>query len=114
MNRFQLDINGRIYKEFDKQFLEKSIEEMLKIDDSMDNFLILDAKSPVDNSIYMQTMYENGIFHVEVRFSYSDDSYKHYLHKTNSAIEVKELFLDYYLLEKVPDISVWEDISSLV
>lgn len=112
MNKFILNINGYEYKDFDQQDLEDSIQNMPGNDPGNDNFLILEPKEPIQNSIYMQTLYEDKVFDVEIRIVHSKELFSHYLKKISSIEEVKKIFLDYYLYKKIPNISEWEDITN--
>lgn len=111
MGKFSLDINGRVIENFTEEYLRDSLAAMLKREAGTDNFLILDPEIPVQNSIYIQTWFENGIFDIETRVVHSDDSYTHYLYKTSSLEEAEKIFTEYYLYNKLPNITEWQDVT---
>ena len=113
MGKFSLDINGIVHENFTVEYLKNSLGAMLETEPGLDNFLILDPAEPVQNSIYIQTQYENGIFDIETRLIHADNSYTHYLYKTSSLEETEKIFTEYYLYQKLPNITEWEDITAM-
>ena len=112
MGKYSLDINGRVHKNFTEEYLKNSLAAMLDREPGEDNFLILDTEEPVQNSIYVQVWYENGIFDIETRIVHADESYTHYLYKTTSLEEATKIFTEYYLYQKLPNITEWQDITN--
>ena len=112
MNKFVLDIGGLKYEDFDLNFLIKSLENMLT-EEVDDNFLILDSEEPIQKSIYLQTFYEDEMFDVETRIEHENKAFSHYLFKTNDIEIVKNIFIDYYKYNKIPNILEWEDITDI-
>ncbi len=111
MMKYSLDINGRVYENFTEEYLRSSLAAMLNIESGEDNFLILDPAEPIQNSIYIQTWYENGVFDIETRIVHADDSYTHYLYETSSLEEATKIFTEYYLYQKLPNIAEWQDVT---
>ena len=111
MGKYSLDINGTVYKNFTEEYLKSSLAAMLDGEPGEDNFLILDPDEPIQNSIYIQTWYENGVFDIETRIVHADDSYTHYLYKTYSLEEAVKIFTEYYLYQKLPNITDWQDVT---
>ena len=111
MKKFTLEIDGTVYDDVTEDFLKDSIKAMPGKEPGGDNFLILDPKEPVQNSIYLQTLYENGVFYVETRIVHSDNSFTHYSYETFSQEETEKLFTEYYLYQKLPNITEWEDVT---
>ena len=111
MKKFSLDINGTVYNNFTDEYLRKSLVEMLETEPGLDNFLILDPAEPIQDSIYLQTWYENGIFDIETRIVHADNSFTHYLYKTSSLEETTKIFTEYYLYQKLPNITEWQDVT---
>ena len=111
MKKFTLEIDGTVYDDVTEDFLKDSIKAMPGKEPGGDNFLILDPAEPIQNSIYIQTWYENGVFDIETRIVHADDSYTHYLYKTSSLEEATKLFTEYYLYQKLPNITEWQDVT---
>jgi hypothetical protein len=112
MGKYKLDINGTDYNEVTIEFIIKSLRIMPGIEPGCDNFLILDPEEPVQNSIYLQTMYcDEKFFAIETRIVHSDDSFTHYLYETPSLEETEKIFTEYYLYQKLPNITEWQDIT---
>lgn len=114
MGKFSLDINGTVYNNFTEEYLRKSLIGMVETEPGSDNFLILDPAEPVQSSIYLQTRYENGIFDIETRIVHADNSFTHYLYKTSSLEETTKIFTEYYLYQKLPNITEWQDITNMM
>lgn len=112
LHKYNLDINGIIQKKLDERFLRESIQKMLISDPESDNFLVLERESPIENSIYLQVMYENEMFYIETRVIHEGEEFRHYLYKTLSLIETEKIFIEYYENQKLPDISIWRDITN--
>ena len=91
MRKYSLEINGTVYENFTEEYLKKSLVAMLDGEPGEDNFLILDPAEQIQNSIYVQAWYENGIFDIETRIIHADNSYTHYLYKTSSLEEATKI-----------------------
>lgn len=88
----------------------KIIENTITICISKNDFFILDNEIPINHAIYIQGMnIAENIFLLEIRFKYEND-FSHY------KIEVIESdcisIVEQYYKCNLPDINLWEDITS--
>ncbi|MDI4645193.1 hypothetical protein [Cohnella hashimotonis] len=80
----------------------------------LDDFIVLEPSAPVGESVYMQAVPspEAGEgFTVELRLEHADGAFRHYSYSTTDKNEVIRMCLDYWGMQKLPDLKVWEDIT---
>lgn len=108
--QFKLIENGDSVRKHDKEILKQAI---LSLKEDEDCYIILEPKSPIDNSIYLQISIEAGQYKVETRLVFgSDKDFKHLSKRYSNNEEVIHLFDDYYTDCKLPDLRSWSDDTS--
>lgn len=108
--KFKLIDNGDSVRKHDKDILKANILGM-KHDEG--NFIILEPKEPIENSIYMQVSINNGEYLVETRLLFgSETDYKHYSKIYSSIDDVERIFSNYYIKLQLPDLKLWKDETS--
>lgn len=109
MNQFKLIIDGDSIRKHDINILKENIHNLNKEDG---NFIILEPKRPINNSIYLQAAYdvETNVYLTEIRFIFDSDSdYKHYSTIIKDQETLFKIFQTYYLEDRTPDIKEWKD-----
>lgn len=107
---FKLIKDGSSVRKHDPEILRATIESLTEDEDC---FVILEPKHPIENSIYLQAVKENGTYLAEIRFVFgSDDNFKHYSRVYQSVEDIVGLFALYYTEAKVPDMKEWNDVSN--
>lgn len=111
---YRLETDGAVY---DNESIEASviIDIINDFEFSQHEFIVLAPSLPLENSIYLQAAAEEGSLGsiiVEARFVYADDSFKHYGYQTTDKSEVIRMFLAYWGEQKLPDMLLWDDITS--
>ena len=110
MNQFKLIVDGESIRKHNIEVLKDTIFNLNKKEG---DFVILEPKHPINDSIYLQVVFEDGIYLTEIRFVFgSDSNYKHYSYVVNDKETIFKIFADYYLEEKTPNIQDWKDNSS--
>jgi hypothetical protein len=80
-----------------------------------DDFILIEPSSPIEDSLYMQAaclVNDPSNIILEMRFRYPDQSFKHYSLQTTDKNEVVRILVDYWRMQKLPDYSTWNDITS--
>lgn len=111
MIQFKLIKDGSSVRKHDSDILKATI---LSLTEDEDSYIILEPKSPIENSIYIQAIKQNNEYYAEIRFVFgTDDNFKHYSRTYTTQSEIVNLFLQYYSEGKVPNINEWNDDSAL-
>lgn len=109
--QFKLIQNGDGLRKHDVDTL---IDMVNQLDESNENYIVLEPKNPIRNSLYIQVVYKDSSYHAEIRFiSGTNDNFRHYSKIYGEAQELLVMLSDYYLKEKVPNIQDWSDDTSL-
>lgn len=88
-------------------------EAIYSLTDNPDSFIILEPKTPIDHSIYLQAVKQEDLYIAEIRFVFnSDEDYKHYSCVFENKEDLFAIFSEYYLNERIPDIKEWKDEST--
>jgi len=90
------------------------------LDVNADNpFIILDPSEPIDNSNFVQVVYycerynDVNIYQTEIQFA-EGKKFRQYKYVTINKLEVKEIFKNYFLFQKIPNLDLWKDITDEV
>ncbi|MGX7418577.1 hypothetical protein ACWOFR_07185 [Carnobacterium gallinarum] len=103
--KYKLSLNEIEVMNWDESVLIASIKELKNED-----FIVIETEPPLNNSTFLQTMYDEGEYTVEIRYELEED-FKQYSIVVKDIDMVIELFKEYYNQE-LPNISSWEDISA--
>lgn len=104
--QFKLIINGDGVR---KHNMEVIREALSKLDESDDNYIILEPKKAIEKSIYLQAAIKDGKCVAEIRFVFSNDTFRHYSKAYDKSDELYKLFEKYYSDNICPDINDWID-----
>lgn len=111
MIQFKLIKDGSSVRKHDLDILKATIGSLTEDEDS---YIILEPKNPIENSIYIQAIKQDGQYYTEIRFVFgTDDNFKHYSRTYSTQDEIVKLFSRYYSEGKVPNINEWNDDSAL-
>ncbi len=111
MIQFKLIKDGSSVRKHDSDILKTTI---LNLTEDEDSYIILEPKSPIENSIYIQAIKQNNEYYTEIRFVFgANDNFKHYSRTYTTQDEIIDLFSQYYTKGKVPNINEWNDDSAL-
>lgn len=107
MNKFKLIINGNSVRQLNIDILKDAVYGLV---DDTDNFIILEPKIPIDNSIYLQAICNDDEYTAETRLIFgSNDNFKHYTKVFGTKEELFEVFSAYYIKNQIPDLKTWID-----
>ncbi|MFC3804329.1 hypothetical protein [Cohnella sp. GCM10012308] len=90
------------------------IDILVGFETDPDDFIVLEPSAPIGGSVYMQaipTPDEDGGFSVELRLEHADGTFSHYSYSTTDKDEAIRMCLDYWGMQKLPDLSGWEDVT---
>ncbi|WP_430597670.1 hypothetical protein [Enterococcus sp. AZ177] len=105
--QFQLDTGDRIYRNED--ITAKLIKNCLdKVDKNEVEFLVLKPNRAIKDSLFIQII---SHFVVEIRFENREKDFIHYSYITDNQEEVLNILIDYWKVNKIPDMKNWKDIS---
>lgn len=107
MIQFKLIKDGSSVRKHDIEVLKATICSLTEDEDS---YIILEPKTPIENSIYIQAIKQNNEYYAEIRFVFgSDDNFKHYSRTYTAQSDIVDLFTRYYEKGKIPNVSEWND-----
>lgn len=107
MIQFKLIKDGSSVRKHDLDILKATIQSLTEDGDS---YVILEPKTPIENSIYIQAIKQEDGYSAEIRFIFdSDDNFKHYSRTFNREEDLFNVFSQYYSANKIPDLKTWED-----
>lgn len=107
MIQFKLIKDGSSVRKHDLDILKATIQSLTEDEDS---YVILEPKTPIENSIYIQAIKQNDGYLAEIRFVFdSDDNFKHYSRTFNNEEDLFKVFSQYYSANNIPDLKKWED-----
>lgn len=105
--QFKLIKDGDSVRKHDWNMLKEAISELKE---GEDNFMILEPKTPIDNSIFLQVTKQQNVYQTEIRFVFGDQGdFKIYNKTYTSKDELISVFKDYYSDEKIPNMQNWTD-----
>lgn len=106
-NTFKLDTGDKIF--LSPHITNQTIIDLIQnLSKNELDFIILEPKTPIKNSLYIQIIYG---FSVELRLVLPNDEIRHYSYETENMNEVITIFLNYFEKEEIPNLDKWEDIS---
>ena len=109
MNKFKLTVDGDSLRQHNIEVLR---EVIFNLKDDTDSFVILDPKTPINNSIYLQAIKQEDKYIAETRFVFDNpNDFKHYSKEYKTPEELFELFAEYYKNQQLPNIRNWVDES---
>jgi hypothetical protein len=74
-------------------------------------YIVLEPDQSIDNSIYLQILFnEDKTFILETRVT-SGDSWKHYRFISNDKNETLSIVKNYFIYNEAPDLKMWKDIT---
>lgn len=111
MIQFKLIKDGSSVRKHDIDILRSTV---ISLTEDEDSYIILEPKTPIENSIYIQAIKQNNEYYAEIRFVFgSDDNFKHYSRTYTTQEDIINLFAQYYSKGQVPNINEWNDDSAL-
>ena len=84
-----------------------------------DPFIILEPSEAIENTNFIQILYfskfsdDTNRYLIEIQKN-EEKGFKQYEYRTPNKSEVKDIFKNYFLLQRPPDYSSWEDITDNV
>ncbi|MDT2814862.1 hypothetical protein [Vagococcus carniphilus] len=106
-NTFKLDTGDKIF--LSPHITNQTIIDLIqKLSKNELEFIVLEPKTPIKNSLYIQIIYG---FTIELRLVLSNDEIRHYSYETENMNEVITIFLNYFEKEEIPNLDIWKDTS---
>ena len=100
--------------------IEAVIERMNDLNDQ--SFLVLEVDPPVENAVYVQAIWcaektrgffkktrEPAFYQVEVQICQPDGTRMQYALKTQNKEDVKKIFQDFFVQQRLPGLKDWEN-----
>ena len=89
------------------------------VTNNSDPFIILEPSEAIENTNFIQVLcyneYNNEINHYLIEIQINEEKgFKQYKYCTPNKSEVKDIFENYFLLQKPPEYNSWEDITDNV
>lgn len=107
MNKFKITVDGDALRQHNIEILKEAI---FNLNDDTNSFIILDPKTPINNSIYLQAAMQGNQYIAETRLVFdSPNNFKHYTKTYNTKEELFDIVANYYEREQLPDIRDWFD-----
>lgn len=109
MTQFKLVKDGDSIRKHDTEVLKQAV---FSLTDNDDSFVVLEPKCPIDNSIYLQAVCQEDLYVAEIHFVFdSGKEEKHYSRVFETKQDLYEVFAQYYIQSKIPDLKEWNDDS---
>ena len=106
-NTFKLDTSDKIF--LSPHITNQTIIDLIQnLSKNELEFIVLEPKTPIKNSLYIQIIYG---FTIELRLVLSNDEIRHYSYETENMNEVITIFLNYFEKEEIPNLDIWKDTS---
>lgn len=106
-NTFKLDTGDKIF--LSPHITNQTIIDLIQnLSKNELDFVVLEPKIPIKNSLYIQIIYG---FTIELRLVLPNDEIRHYSYETENMNEVITIFLNYFEKEEIPNLDIWKDAS---
>ncbi|MBK5145135.1 hypothetical protein I2494_15705 [Budviciaceae bacterium BWR-B9] len=104
---FELMVDGEVLPEVSMPILKKAVAGIY---DDVGSFIVLEPKTPLEGSIYLQAALTDDNYMVETRLVFGEE-FSHYRYTTSDVDEVTDFFVAYYQDNKIPDLKRWDDVT---
>ncbi|SFB22653.1 hypothetical protein SAMN05216312_104573 [Cohnella sp. OV330] len=101
---------------YENEAIEASliVDIMAGFEQEPDDFIVIEPNIPIGGSVYLQAAPSpeaDGGISVELRLERNDGTFNHYSYSTTDKDEAIRMLLDYWGIQKLPDLTEWTDIA---
>lgn len=104
---YEFMIDGKVQPIVDIHILQKAVDGLYS---SVDSFIVLAPEILINGSIYLQAAINESTYMLETRLDF-DAAFIHYRYTTTSKENVLNNFVRYFCEQKLPDLSLWQDVT---
>lgn len=104
---YELMIDGKVQPTVDISILQQAVDGLY---DHVDSFIVLAPEMLINGSIYLQAAINERTYMLETRLDFGA-AFSHYRYTTTSKEKVFNDFVRYFREQKLPDLSLWQDVT---